>query len=355
MEEILHSRPSITAEDIAVVTRVFSTAMLAQGSLCRELEQRFAAWYGAEGAIAAGSGAAAIVLALHGLRISWGDEVILPTYVCASVLEAVLSVGANPVLCDVGKDWVMTDVDAEKCVSSKTKAIIVPHMYGIFSDIASLRPLRIPIIEDCAQAVGGEGTRQLGGDIAVLSFHPTKCLTSAEGGMAISSDPDVLSRMRFYRDGGANEFAARIFSPMSDIAAALAISQANRYNEMLIRRQEIARTYTEALEQCAPDSLNRLALGKSMFFRFPIQIQGGLEVCQTAFKQRGVHVRRGVDVLLHRKMRLSDDLFPTAVKLFNSTVSIPIYPALSHEQELCCVDAMKDVLANISTLLQTKK
>jgi len=352
MEEIFHSRPSISGDDVDAVNRVLATSMLAQGPLCQELEQRLSSWFGADGAVAVGSGAAALVLALHSLGIGRGDEVILPTYVCAAVLEAVLSVDAVPVLCDVGESWVMTSTDAARCVSGRTRAIIAPHMYGIFSDIASLRPLGVPIIEDCAQAVGAEGTQHLAGDIAVLSFHPTKCLTSGEGGIAISSDPDTLGRMRTYRDGGGGEFSTRLFSPISDIAAALAISQANRYGEMLRRRKEIAQHYTNVLERCAPDSLNRTALRNSMFFRFPVRIKGGLESCQIAFRQRGIHVRRGVDVLLHRKMQLSDYLFPTAVELFKSTVSIPIYPALSQEQELRCVDAMKHVFANASNLLR---
>ena len=352
MEEILHSRPSISDDDVEAINRVLATSMIAQGFFCQELERRFSTWFGAEGAIAVGSGAAAIMLALHGLQIGKGDEVILPTYVCASVLEAVLSVGAIPVLCEVGENWVMNGENAVHCVSSLTKAIIAPHMYGIFADIASIRPLGIPIIEDCAQAVAAEGTHHLQGDIGILSFHPTKCLTSGEGGMAISSDQNILDRMRTYRDGRVGEFGARLFSPMSDIAAALAMSQANRYGEMLNRRREIALNYLHVLESYAPNLINRQALEKSMFFRFPVRIEGGLEECQAAFMHRGIHVRRGVDVLLHRKIQLSDDLFPIAVELSNSTVSIPIYPALSEEQELLCINAMKYVFANTSNCLQ---
>jgi len=346
MEEIFHSHPSIDANDIAAINKVLYTSMLAQGILCQELEQRFSSWFRADGAVAVSSGSAAIVLALYGLCVSKGDEVVLPTYVCTSVLEAVLSVGATPVLCDVGKSWVMTTADAERCITTRTKAIIVPHMYGIFSDINSICSLGVSIIEDCAQALGGEGMQQLMGDVVTLSFHPTKCLTSGEGGMVISSDPDTIQRMRRFRDGGGSKLAARIFSPMSDIAAALAISQADRYSDMLNRRNQIAQHYIKTLESCFPESLNQTALKQSMFYRFPIRINGGLESCQTAFKQQGIHVRKGVDSLLHRKMGLSDNDFPMAVDLFMDTVSIPIYPALSAEQESRCVDALNHIFSN---------
>lgn len=344
IDEIPHSRPWITADDVTAVTNVLASAMLAQGDLVQRLERRFAAWLGATDGVAVGSGAAAIVLALRGLCIEDGDEVILPTYVCPSVLEAVLSAGAVPVLCDVGENWVMTHIDAERCVSSKTRAIIVPHMYGIFANISALRSLCIPIIEDCAQAIGAEGKHRLQGDVAVLSFHPTKCLTAGEGGMAVASESGILERMRAYRDGAETGYCARLLSPMSNIAAGLALSQADRYDEMLERRREIARSYFDALEICAPDCLHHEAAENSMFFRFPIRTPGGLESCQKAFEARGVHVRRGVDKLLHREMKLPDSQFPTARALFESTVSIPIYPALSQSQILRCIEAMEHVL-----------
>ena len=318
--------------------------MLAQGDLGRQLERRFAVWLGAKDSVAVGSGAAAIVLALHGLCVVRGDEVILPTYVCQSVLEAVLSVGAVPVLCDVGENWVMTRTDAERCISNKTRAIIAPHMYGIFADVPSLRSLGFPVIEDCAQALDAEGKHHLEGDVAILSFHPTKCLTSGEGGMAVASDDGILARMRAYRDGAKTGYCARLLSPMSNIAAGLALSQADQYNQMLERRREIARCYFNALEICAPDCLNREAVENSMFFRFPIRVSGGLESCQRAFLDRRVHVRRGVDKLLHREMKLPDSQFPTAIALFESTVSIPVYPALSKSQMLRCISAMEHVL-----------
>lgn len=347
MEQIPHSKPWITPSDMEAVASVLESFMLAQGEKTRMLEMRVASWVNATDAVGVGCGAAAIVLALHGLSINRGDEVVLPTYVCPSVLEAIFSVGAAPVFCDVGQNWVMTVADVEQVVSHKTRAIIVPHMYGIFAEVESLRVLGVPIIEDCAQALDSYGARPTKADVAVFSFHPTKCLTAGEGGMAASSDAAILERMRIYRDGLKNRYYARFFSPISDISAALALSQLERYEEALVRRREIAAHYVEVLDACCPAVINRDALKSSMFFRFPLRIQCDFTTCQQAFLEHGIHVRKGVDQLLHRGMGRYDYEFPVAAELFDTTLSIPIYPALSSDEELRCAEALSQVLPSL--------
>lgn len=344
MEPITHSKPWITACDIAAVSGVLSSNMLAQGEMTDALEQRLAAWLNADGGVGVASGSAGIVLALHGLSVGAGDEVILPTYVCDSVLQAVLTVSAIPVLCDIGRDWVMTPADAKRVISSRTRAIIVPHLYGIFADVERFRELDLPIIEDCAQALDAAGLRSAAGDVTVLSFHPTKCLTSGEGGMAISSNANILDAMRAYRDGSDVGYQARLFSPLSDIAASLVMAQLDRYEVGLARRREIASAYFAAIESSCPSVLNKAALGNSMYFRLPLRVPGGVDACQQAFADYGVQVRKGVDTLLHRRVGQDDQFFLVAVELFDTTVSLPIYPALSRDQERRCVDAITQVL-----------
>lgn len=347
MESIPHSRPWITALDIAAVSAVLSSAMLAQGERTRALEQRLAAWLGVADGVAVACGSAGMVLALHGIGIGRGDEVVLPTYVCGSVLQAVLAVGATPVLCDVGGNWVMTPAAVARIVGARTRAVIVPHLYGIFADIEAFRVFGLPIIEDCAQALDAPGKRPLKGDVAVLSFHPTKCLTSGEGGMALAADRDVLAAMRTYRDGSDAGFKPRLFSPLSDIAAGLVLAQLDRYEEGLLRRRQIAAAYLDVIEACCPAVLNRLALQHSMFFRFPVRVRGGLGACRQAFADLGVQVRQGVDALLHRGAGLGDQSFPVAVDLFETTVSLPIYPDLSRSQELRCIKAITQILPRL--------
>lgn len=348
MEPILHSKPWITAEDILKVSEVLASSMLSQGNGVRQLEQRLAEWFHATDGVAIGSGSAGIVLALHGIGVGTNDEVILPSYVCSSVLEAVLTTGATPVLCDVGPDWVITASNASRVLSSRTRAIVVPHMYGIFADIDEFRSLGVPILEDCAQAIASEGTRVAQGDVTVLSFHPTKCFTAAEGGMVLSSNSEALGRMRTYRDGNGGDDAVycdRLFSPLSDVAAALALSQLDHYELGLARRRDVSEKYLAIIKSCCPSAINPSALDRSMFFRFPLHLPGGLAACQDAFAKFGVQVRRGVDQLLHRRMGLHDAAFPNAIKHFETTVSLPIYPALTNNHLSRCLEAVEHVLS----------
>jgi len=279
------------------------------------------------------------------LDITSGDEIILPTYVCKSVAEAIRSVGAVPVFCDVGEKWVMQLANAKTVATHRTKALIVPHMYGVFADVAAFRELDITVIEDCAQAVGDRAERSIAGDIGVFSFHPTKCLTTGEGGMAVSNDSRLNTRMREIRDGRNMEITPRFISPMPDTAAALGLSQLNRYSEALQRRRQMARIYTETIEQICPESLPSCSNANTMYFRFPLKLKGGLNSYEAAFAKRGIVARRGVDRLLHRLSGIADDRFATSVRHYDTTVSLPIYPALTSEELSRCVDAAKDLLS----------
>lgn len=163
--------------------------------------------------------------------------------------------------------------------------------------------------------------------------------------MAISSDDEIIQRMRIYRDGSDIVYRPRLFSPLSDMAAGLVLVQLDRYEEGMARRRQIASNYIEAVESCRPEALNRSALDSSMFFRFPLRVPGVVDVYQKAFADLGVQVRKGVSTLLHRSMGKADQLFPVAVRLLDATLSVPIYPALSRRQELRCIEAMVQVLS----------
>lgn len=346
---ILHSKPWIEESDIAAIKEVLYSMMLAQGEKAQVFEQTMSRWVGAEdGGVAVGRGAAAILLSLLALEVQPYDEVILPTYVCHTVLEAVLTSGAIPILCDTGPSWVMITENISPHISSRTKAIIVPHIYGIFADVSGFRKFGIPIIEDCAQAIDKCGKRKIEGDIAIFSFHPTKCLTTGEGGMAISADQNIVAKMRKLRDGDNSAPSKRLFSPLSDIASSLGISQLSRYDKAIERRRQLANRYIERLLPIIPDLITNIPIENTMWFRFPIQIPGGLDAFQELFAKRGINIRRGVDPLLHRLVNLDDAKYPVAVKHFNETISLPIYPAMTDEEHEHAVNASVNILKILS-------
>lgn len=349
MRLILHSKPWITEEDLAAVRRAVESCMIAQGERTSELESTVSRWVGAAGGVATGSGAAALALSMMGLGVGPGHEVILPSYVCPSVMEAVRTVGAEPVLCDVGPDWVVTADKAASRLSKRTRAIIVPHMYGIFADVASFLDLGVAVIEDCAQAVDRCGARPMRGDVSIFSFHPTKCLTTGEGGMVVSTNRTLVDEMRRIRDGSGSTIRGRLLSPLSDVASALGLSQLARYPTALDRRASIAERYKSALVEVAPHTLRTEVTDGGMYFRFPMQMAGGINAFAESFLKERVVVRQGVDQLLHRVAGLPDADFPDSTRLFDSTVSLPIYPALEEAEVEQCLAAVRRICSRTAT------
>jgi perosamine synthetase len=345
---IAHSKPWITTCDRRAVDAVLVSGMLAQGKLVQEFEARVAQYLGASGGVAVSSGTAALILALKALRVGGTDEVILPTYVCRSVLEAVISTGAKPVLCDIGDEWNMTVETVTPKITSRTAAIIVVHIFGIPSDTHCLQKLGVPIIEDCCQAFG----TQLNGvnvgtinSIGILSFHATKCLTTGEGGMVVSHDANLIEKMRELRDGNEEVIGERMACPITDLQAALGLNQLARYSEFLKRRKEIASRYFTELSNCSirlPKAIQK----KSIFFRFPLRVEGNFSIYRQRFSTLNIQVRQGVDTLLHRVLGLYRHEFPVAEQLFAETISLPIYPALQDEQLEAVILASRAIWGN---------
>lgn len=331
---IPHSKPWITVSDREVVDEVLASGMIAKGEQVACFENMVRSYLGVKYSIAQSSGSAALTLGLKALRIAQNDEVILPTYVCRSVLESVLSVGATPVLCDVDDTGVVTQQTITPHITRKTKAIIAVHIFGHPVDMDKLSDFGVPIIEDACQAFGLSINGKMAGsigDIGILSFHATKCLTTGEGGMLVTKSPSLAHEANLLA-AGDSKFIPRHFSVLSDIQASLGIAQLTRYGDHLTRRERLRKLYSQEAENSgisigAPSTTNAL-------FRFTLRKSAPFESVQKNFMGEGVCVRRGVDELLHRQLGLSDDLFPVAVRNYSKTISIPFYPSLTDEESM---------------------
>ncbi|WP_031434429.1 DegT/DnrJ/EryC1/StrS family aminotransferase [Methylomarinum vadi] len=334
---IPHSRPWITSDDRKSVNAILASRMIAHGEKVSQFEEKVCKFLDINHAVAQSSGSAALVLALKTLQITRGDEVILPTYVCRSVLEAVLSVGAEPIFCDVDYSGVITSETVKPNITQKTKAIIAVHIFGHLCDVEQLKSLGLLVIEDACQAFGLHVSEKMAGslgDVGILSFHATKCLTTGEGGMLVTNNHNWGEMARILTDGDVSPNARHI-APLSDLQAALGLAQLSRYDESLERRQRLRSQFTKVASE------KGITMGASddsdMLFRFTLRNMGPFDVIQSFFLEQGIQVRRGVDELLHRTMGMSDQHFPVAVDIFTNTASIPFYPSLSkRESETIC-------------------
>ena len=338
---IPHSRPSITEQDVERVAAVVRSGQLAQGPEAAALERELAARLGVEAAAVVASGTAALELALRALDVGAGHDVLIPSYVCDALHHAVTRCGAHPVLVDADLQTLsLSAKDAEARLTPRTRAVIVPHAFGLAVDLAPFLALGVPVIEDCAQALGAEvGGRPAGGTgtLGVCSFYATKMVAAGEGG-AVVGPARLVARVRDAREYDEREpLTPRMNGKLTDMQAALARSQLARLDTFVARRCAIAARYRARLARAdcrLPSGGDR----QHVYHRFVIGVERDLPGVQAAMASRGVAVRRPVFRPLHRALGL--DGYPDAERLWSSALSIPCYPTLADAE----VDEVADAL-----------
>jgi UDP-4-amino-4-deoxy-L-arabinose-oxoglutarate aminotransferase len=268
------------------------------------------------------------VIALRALGIGRGDDVVLPSYVCASVRDAIVSTGAKPVLCDLGSPWLMTAESVAPAITSRTRAIIAVSMFGLAADIDGIAAYGIPVIDDRCQAFGLPAHHAARAEYSVCSFHAIKCLTAGEGGAVLAWSEHASMRLN-------DELAVsrRTLGVLSDLQSVLAARQLERWPEMQQRRRAIAAAYLDALPAERTQALPVAGSEDSVWFRFPVLLRAAenFDALRESFGTEGIQVRRGVDALLHRQAQFPDSHFPRTVEAFDRTLSLPIWPAMSDE------------------------
>jgi perosamine synthetase len=251
------TRPDVGDEEIAAVTRVLRSGWLMQGPEVAAFEVELAAAVSAPRAVCVASGTVALELALRGLGVGPGDEVVTVSHSFIATANAVVAVGARPVFIDVEEDtFGMDPRHLSAAVGPRTRAVLCAHQLGIPCDLPGILAAAggLPVIEDAACALGselsGERIGRPRGVLACFSFHPRKVLTTGEGGAITTSDERLAERLRLIRGhallGGV--FVEPGFNHrMTDLQAALGRPQLARLETSLAERRRIAARYDAAL------------------------------------------------------------------------------------------------------------
>jgi dTDP-4-amino-4,6-dideoxygalactose transaminase len=260
-------RLSDKAQAEAAATLASGRLVQSAGTRVAAFEAAFAAWIGAPHAVAVASGTAALHAALAAVGVGPGDEVIVPSHTFAATPLAILHAGARPVFCDVGNDQTIEARAIEELATARTRAVMVVHLYGVVCDMgrilerASARG--IAVVEDCAQALGGEWQgRRAGtiGDAGCFSFSQVKHLTTAgEGGMVVAAREEVAARARSLADLGRERGGDAAVLPharagwnyhLTEVQAAVGLAELERLESWnLERRQGFAKAYDHAFSQ----------------------------------------------------------------------------------------------------------
>ena len=331
---IHHSTPTLGEAEARALARVVASGYLSRGPEVERLEGVMAERLGRRGAVATGSGTQALELALRVLGVGSGAEVIVPSYTCTAVLDAVVSVGATAVLADVSRDTLnLTAETVLPRLSSRTGAIVVPHMCGLPAPIDEICRLGVPVVEDCAQCLGTTWRgRPVGGwgVASILSFYATKVLTTGYGGMLLADEEALLKEARDLIDyDEREEYRQRLHPCFSELQAVLGLTQLERLEGFVERRRAIAARYTEALGGLAV----AVPQGEGhMYFRYVLRCEGPSEGLIGWLAQRGIEAKRPVYRPLHQYLGLPEEEFPESRWLHEHVVSLPIYPSLSDRQ-----------------------
>ncbi|WAC56762.1 DegT/DnrJ/EryC1/StrS family aminotransferase [Gordonia sp. SL306] len=233
-------------------------------------EREFADHLGLRHAIAVPHGTSALYLAMLGLGVGPGDEVVVPEATWVATAAPIIYVGATPVFADVDPEtWCIDPESLQRAIGPRTKAIVTVDLYGNTPDMNRVRQVagEIPIIEDAAQAIGASrnGIRAgCFGNIGVFSFHGTKTMTTGEGGMTVTDDDALFERMSRIRDHGRKPTEHRFFVTdeighkfrMSSLQAAFGRAQLLRIDELVEKKRQIFAWYETRLAELTGVTLN---------------------------------------------------------------------------------------------------
>ena len=262
---ITMSSADLDDADIEAVLGVLRSGRLALGPRADEFERLAADYVGVRHAVAVNSGTSALHLIVRALGLGPGDEVLVPSFTFAASVNAVLYEGATPVFVDIEPDtYNLSVADLGRKLTPRTRAVMAVDVFGHPAEWDGLthfaRAHGLKVIDDSCEALGAEYRGQkVGrfGDAAAFAFYPNKQITTGEGGMIVTDSDETAALCRSMRNQGRGEMGSWLEHDrlgynyrLDEMSAALGCSQLGRIEELLGRREAVARAYTERLEGC---------------------------------------------------------------------------------------------------------
>jgi perosamine synthetase len=369
-----YARQWVDEADVEAVIEVLRSDWLTTGPKVAEFEEAFSDFVNAREAVAVSSGTAALHAAMYAIGIGPGEEVIVPAMTFAASANCVVFQGGTPVFADVDLDTLLLDpAHVETKITPRTKAIIAVDYAGQACDYDALKAIAdrhhlILVADACHSLGGGYKGHSVGSlaDLSVFSFHPVKHITTGEGGMITTDDPDLAQRMRIFRNHGITsdhrqrtERGSWFYEMvdlgynyrMTDIQCALGLSQLKRLPKFLERRREIAMRYDDACSQIpeiTPLAVRQDAIHAYHLYVVKVDFEAlGIDrntLFQTLWKKGiGVNVHY-IPVHLHPYYRQHFNTrkgdCPIAEAAYESILTLPAFPAMSGDDVDAVITAL---------------
>ncbi len=376
IKQIPPTKPYFPREDIQTIKRdvekIIKSGMLTLGEYTRRLEAEFSKVCKTKYAIAVNSGTSALEIALRAIGLRQGDEVLVPTNTFSASAASVIFAGGKPVLTDINADTLCMDAaNAKKKLTDKTRAIMVVHIGGLVCpDMKALRELcqdhHLILIEDAAHAQGSKISKQMAGaigDAGCFSFYPTKVITAGEGGMITTNDENIARKALILRDQGKENFSSNVIVElgynwrMSEINAAIGLTQVKRLAAFIVQRNKVARYYDlrlSKIKQLKPVKTPPKFLNN--YYKYTALLSQ--EISRDNFKQklREKGVRPGGEVYwppLHmepvyqRLLRVKEGDFPVAEDICRRMICLPMYSQMTLAEAKYVIDKVNEVLEEL--------
>lgn len=371
------SLPVTGEEEWHALKEPITTGWLTSGPKVREFEKAFAERHRVKYAIAVTSATTALHLALIGLDIKPGDQVIVPAFTWVSTANVVLYQGAEVVFCDIDTRTFNLDYNKLKeKITQKTKAIIVVHLFGLCADMDKIKEIsgEIPIIEDGACAAGSsyKGVPAGGlGKMGCFSFHPRKSITTGEGGMITTNEDDLGVKLQVLRNHGASiseeqrhhgskPFLLPDFNVlgynyrMTDLQGAIGIVQLKKLDKFIAERLKWANFYMEELRNISwlslPEISDEYSHGWQSFVLLIDETKSpsSRNEIMEQLQQRGISTRPGTHAVhmlgyYAKKYKIKTDDFPGAKIANDNSISIPIHNQMVKEDFEYVIHCFKNI------------
>ena len=354
----------LTDNEINAAVEVLKSGALRQGKQCEAFENEFAAKTGAKHGVTSANGSAALHLAYMAF-LEPDDEVLVPSFTFIATGSMVSMSGGKPVLCDIDPETFLLDLDdAEKKVTSRTKAIAPVHLFGNPCDIDKIKQFaqkhNLIIVWDAAQAHGARyGGQDVGsfGDFVCYSFYPSKNMFMGEGGITLTDNPEYETKMRYMRTHGQTgkyyHTMMGLNYRMTDVEAAIGREQLKRLDDMLIVRKRNAGALNAGLANIPGITPQKITKGgEHAWHQYCVRVEPGeygmdRDQLSAALRERGifsgVHYPRG----LHQQP-IFEDLYgkmelPVTEKLALEILALPVHHGMAEGDARIVVDAIADI------------